>query len=74
MSESLPMPEFDQLTVPERLELIGQLRDSIPESDEDFPIPEWHREELERRLAEADAAPEAGIPWEQVRAELRGRS
>ena len=67
MSESLPMPEFDQLSVPERLELISQLWDSIPESDEDFPIPEWHREELERRLAEADAAPEAGIPWEQVR-------
>ena len=74
MSESLPMPEFDQLSVPERLELISQLWDSIPESDEDLPIPEWHREELDRRLAEADAAPEAGIPWEQVRAELRGRS
>ena len=74
MSESLPMPEIDQLTVPERLDLISQLWDSIPESDEALPIPEWHREELERRLAEADAAPEAGIPWEQVRAELRGRS
>jgi putative addiction module component (TIGR02574 family) len=68
------MPGFDQLSVPERLALISQLWDSIPESDEDFPIPEWHREELDRRLAEADAAPEAGIPWEQVRAELRGRS
>ncbi len=64
MSESRPMPEFEQLTVTERQELIGQLWDSIPESDEDLPIPEWHKEELERRLAEADAAPEAGISWE----------
>jgi putative addiction module component (TIGR02574 family) len=74
MSGSLPNPEIDQLTVPQRLELISQLWDSIPESDEDFPIPEWHKQELERRLADADAAPEAGIPWEQVRADLRGRS
>ncbi len=64
MSESRPMPEFEQLTVTERQEFIGQLWDSISESDEDLPIPEWHKEELERRLAEADAAPEAGISWE----------
>ena len=72
MSASLPMPEIDQLTVTQRLDLISRLWDSIPESAEGLPVPEWHREELERRLVEADAAPESGIPWEQVRSDLRG--
>ena len=40
-----------------------------PEPDE-LPIPDWHREELDRRLAEDDAEPEAGAPWEEVRARL----
>jgi putative addiction module component (TIGR02574 family) len=74
MSGPLSMPEIGHLTVPERLELIGLLWDSLSESVEDLPVPEWHREELERRLAEADAAPESGIPWAQVRSELRGES
>jgi putative addiction module component (TIGR02574 family) len=74
MSGSLPMPEFDQLTVSQRLDLISLLWDSLSESVEELPVPEWHKEELERRMAEADATPESGIPWEQVRSELRGTS
>lgn len=38
------------------------------------PVPEWHRQELEQRLAKADAAPEAAIPWEDVRDRLREKS
>ncbi len=67
MSASLSMPEFGHLTVSERLELISLLWDSLSQSLEGVPIPEWHQEELERRLAEADATPEAGIPWERIR-------
>lgn len=72
---SPPLPDFDveQLTVPQRLELIARLWDSIPEAPETLPLPEWHRQELERRLAAADAAPAAAIPWDQVRDRLRGR-
>jgi putative addiction module component (TIGR02574 family) len=39
---------------------------------ENTPIPESHREELDRRLAAADADPAPGRPWEEVRARLRG--
>ena len=74
MSGPLSMPEIGHLTAPERLELISLLWDSLSESVEDLPIPEWHKEELERRLEEADASPESGIPWAQVRSELRGES
>ncbi|MDX6531255.1 MAG: hypothetical protein QOH41_3545 [Blastocatellia bacterium] len=48
------------LTVEQRLELIGELWDSIPDSLDELPVPEWHRQELERRLAAADADPEDG--------------
>jgi putative addiction module component (TIGR02574 family) len=53
------------------VELIGELWDSIPDSVEAMPVPDWHREELERRLAAADAEPEAAIPWEDVKRRLR---
>jgi len=52
----------EQLTVAQRLELIERLWDSIPL--EELPIPDWHRQELERRLEAAVANPDAAIPWE----------
>jgi putative addiction module component (TIGR02574 family) len=62
------------LTVEQRIELIGELWDSIPDSIEAMPVPDWHREELERRLEKANAEPEAAIPWEEVKKRLREES
>lgn len=62
--------QLDRDTVVD-LEPISMLRDSTPDSLEELPIPEWHREELERRLAAADADPDGAIPWEDVRRRLR---
>lgn len=59
-----------ELTVSQRLDLITQLWDSIPDSLEALPVPEWHKEELDRRLQDADANPEVGIPWEQTKKRL----
>lgn len=71
MAESLAAVTIKQLSVAERLDLISELWDSIPDSLDELPIPEWHRKELERRLAAADADPDAAIPWEEVRQRLR---
>jgi putative addiction module component (TIGR02574 family) len=73
MSQSPPELDIQQLSVPERLELIGRLWDSIPDTTEAMPVPEWHKEELERRLASADADPNAAIPWDEVKKRLRKR-
>ena len=62
---------INQLSVPQRLELISKLWDSIPDETETDAIPAWHREELERRLQSADANPDAAIPWEEVLGDLR---
>lgn len=46
---------IDQLDAEQRLQLIGEIWDSL--SFEDVPIPESHIQELDRRLAVADAEP-----------------
>jgi putative addiction module component (TIGR02574 family) len=73
MAPLLSAPEIEKLSVPQKLEMIEILWDSIPDSLDSLPIPEWHKQILNERLAEADASPEANIPWEQVRSELRRR-
>jgi putative addiction module component (TIGR02574 family) len=73
MAESLSEVAIKRLSIAERLDLISVLWDSIPDSLEELPTPEWHREELERRLAAADADPGAVIPWDRVRQRLRSK-
>lgn len=73
MSQFLPSQPIDQLSVPERLDLITQLWDSIPDSPEALPIPEWHKEELARRIKIADKSPNDVLSWEEVKAKLRER-
>lgn len=73
MSDITSNFDFQGLTSPQKLEVIGQLWDSIPDSIDDLPLPESHRDELERRLESADANPEAAIPWDQLRDRLRQR-
>ncbi len=58
MAQSLSDVAISQLSIAERLDLISVLWDSIPDSLEELPIPDWHREELERRLTAADADPD----------------
>jgi putative addiction module component (TIGR02574 family) len=59
------------LTPFERLELIEQLWDSLATTSEDLELTDAQRDELDRRIAEMDANPDSGIPWESVKAELR---
>jgi putative addiction module component (TIGR02574 family) len=78
MSQQLPNAAAEllktPLTVQQRLELIGELWDSIPDSIDALPIPQWHRDELDKRLAAADANPQAAIPWEEIRQRLRDKT
>jgi len=60
---------IDRLNPQQRFELIGLIWDSLPD-DTSFTPPEWHVRELERRVAAADADPDAAEPWETVLARL----
>lgn len=61
---------IDRLSVENRLRLISEIWDSLTPGY--TTIPESHQEELDRRLASADANPAEGRPWEEVKARLRG--
>jgi putative addiction module component (TIGR02574 family) len=69
MSLTLEQFGIDRLNPQERWELIGLLWDSLPD-DAPFTPPDWHVEELERRIAAADADPGAAEPWVTVLARL----
>ena len=61
---------IDRLSQEERLKLISEIWESLDPIDQ-TEIPESHRQELDSRLANADADPSAGKPWEEVRMRLR---
>jgi putative addiction module component (TIGR02574 family) len=66
--------ELFKLSAAERLELLEELWDSIADDDEALALTDEQREDLERRLTEADADPTGGSPWEEVRARILRRA
>ncbi len=64
-----PVFPLDTLSAEERLELIGQLWNSL-DSASAAPVTEELAAELDRREADADAAPDAGEPWPEIHAAL----
>jgi len=66
--------ELFKLSAAERLELVEELWDSVSDDDEALVLSDEQRADLERRLAEADADPTGGSPWEEVRERIRNRS
>ena len=71
MTKQALLSEILRLPPDERIELLGEAWDALAASPEDVALPEWHLEELERRLADPDPK---YVPWEEVRARLQGSS
>jgi putative addiction module component (TIGR02574 family) len=63
---------LESLTAQERIALIGRLWDSLDPAAA-APLSPALAAELDRREAEADTEPDAGIPWTALRDELRAR-
>jgi putative addiction module component (TIGR02574 family) len=53
----------------DRLRLVEDIWDCLTASPEDVPVPGWHREELERRLA--DPNEQAALSWDEIRRKNR---
>lgn len=66
------LEEARQLQVEERMELAGAIWDTVAETADTgvLSVSAAHRAEQNRRLADLDANPEAGSPWEEVLARL----
>lgn len=65
---------IDRLSVCERLDLIEQIWDSLPENVSPEEVPAWHLAELAKRRAEAAASPGAGTLWREALARFVGES
>jgi putative addiction module component (TIGR02574 family) len=78
MSQSVsPMtPEFLleqalKLPVPERIELMQRIEESLPTSGQLPPLSAERIEELRRRVRHSDSHPEDCLTWEQVEEAVR---
>jgi putative addiction module component (TIGR02574 family) len=74
MSNRMQELGFDRWSVAERLELIEQLWDSLPDGVDAAEVPGWHLTELARRREAARSNPGVGRPWREVLDALEKRS
>jgi putative addiction module component (TIGR02574 family) len=61
-----------RLSIAERIELIEQIWDTIPDASGDYPIPEEHERILRERLASYARNPGATLSWAEVRKRAGG--
>ena len=73
MSPTLKALGIDQLSVAQRVLLVEEIWDSIAEEEEELPLTEAQRLDLQRRVAAYEANPKAGSSWDDVKARLRGK-
>jgi len=59
--------------VPERIQLVEDIWDSIAEVPESVPLTDEQKAELDRRLEAYHENPGEGSPWRTVRERIRGR-
>ncbi len=65
---------LDNLSPEDRLALAEEIWDSVAKEIENEPISEPQRQELERRLADSIANPNAVTPWEEIKARALSRA
>ena len=70
MSNQL-LEEILQLPIDQRLELVERVWDSIAATPESVPVPEWHKEVLDRRLGKDPEEPD--VAWDELQIQLRDR-
>ena len=62
---------IDQLSVDDRMELLGEIWDSIAANPDDVPTTDAQKQDLRARLEAYQDNPKAGSSWEEVKARLR---
>ena len=70
-----PLSALLELSPDEKLDMIEALWTSLNQSPELIPLPEWQKQELDRReldrsKAQYDAHPESLLRWEDVQANI----
>ncbi len=61
------------LSIPERIQLVTDIWDTIAEVPEEIDLSEEQKAELDRRLEAYHRNPSEGSPWSQVKERIRNR-
>jgi putative addiction module component (TIGR02574 family) len=64
--------DIAEMPIHKRIELVEDIWDSIVETPEAIEIPEWHKNELDKRLEAYHANPQGGSPWKEVKKRILG--
>jgi len=64
------MQELETLPVSERVQLVEDLWDSIARSNAKTPLPQWQKEELDRRKQNYLRNPDSGRTRDQVKQDI----
>jgi putative addiction module component (TIGR02574 family) len=63
--------DFLRLSVPERIQLVEDIWDSIAEVPDSVPLTQEQTEELEQRLDSYHKNPDNGSPWEFAKQKIK---
>jgi putative addiction module component (TIGR02574 family) len=63
----LPVAEILELPIAERIRLVELIWESVAAVPEAVTVSDELKVEMDRRLSDFEANPEAGSPWEEVR-------
>ncbi len=64
---------IDKLDVNDRLALVEEIWASVCADAREFPLSQFQRAELDRRVADDDEFPDDIVSWEEVKASVRAR-
>ncbi|MCC6699464.1 MAG: addiction module protein [Candidatus Hydrogenedentes bacterium] len=63
--------EIDRLALSEKILLVEDIWDSIAASNLDIPLPDWQKQELDKRYKEYEEGKVGLHEWQSVHEELR---
>ena len=69
--KQISVAEVLKLSVPERIQLVEDIWDSVASVPEAVPLTDAQRRELDRRLEAHRKNPRAGSPWSEVKKRIR---
>ncbi|HEX2866063.1 MAG TPA: addiction module protein [Ignavibacteriales bacterium] len=70
-SGSNPLENIKNLSVAERILIVEEIWDSILNSNEEFPLSDEQKNELDKRLEAHGKNPNEVKPWSEVRDNIR---
>lgn len=67
------IPAVRDAPLASKLELIEALWTEVIAKSDTLPLPDWHVREIDQGLAEYEANPRSGRPWNEIRDRLLGK-